>query len=132
MKMEKVETAQRNLEGKPVMKTEFRTEDEGPQSISAGKLTPEGVTFRFCFLKTHEGSYVDKQTGELRPFYTAEGVGLDGRSVTLMFGSKRLFKVLEKVKLAYVDTREVGMGATINIAGIGEGFDRNYKVVLAE
>ena len=103
-------------------KTEYKTEDEGPQSYSAGNLTEDGITFSLERVEVHEGTFMDKNTGKPRPFYTAEGVDADGNEVSLAFGSKRLHKVLTKVLAAE------GSPVIVNVAGHGEGFERNYTV----
>lgn len=118
----KSETAQQTIEGGRVIATSYRTEDEGPQSFSAGKLDSEGITFLLERVEVHEGAYKDKQTDELRPFYTAEGQGWEGSPVSLAFGSKRLHRVLMKV------LEKEGSPVMVNISGRGQGFDRNYDV----
>jgi hypothetical protein len=106
---------------------EYRTEDEGPQSFSAGLLDEKGITFFLESVEAHEGAYKDPQTGEPRPFYTASGVDANGNPVSLAFGSKRLKKVLDKV----LTTRgEELVNYMVNISGRGQGFDRNYTIKL--
>jgi hypothetical protein len=128
--MNKIDTPQTDLNGQKVKKLVYQTEDEGPQNMSAGKLDETGVDFRFCFLIEHEGSFVDKATGEKQPFYTAEGKIMDERGkeqdFSLLFGSKRLFAVLDKVKYDHI--RDPAMGVDVNVSGHGTGFDRNYQV----
>ena len=125
-KMVKEESAQMDLNGKRVITTSYKTEDEGPQSFSAGKLDAEGITFLMEKVETHEGAYKDQQSGELRPFYTAEGENWEGAPVSLAFGSKRLHKVLIKV------LEKEGSPVMVNIAGRGQGFDRNYDVKVVK
>ncbi|MDD4972488.1 MAG: hypothetical protein PHT07_23910 [Paludibacter sp.] len=122
IKAVKEETAQTTLDGKRVIRTVYRTEDEGPQSFSAGKLDDEGITFLLENVETHEGAYADKQTGDLRPFYTAQGENWEGAPISLAFGSKRLHRVLIKV------LEKEGSPVMVNISGRGQGFDRNYDV----
>jgi hypothetical protein len=133
-KTRKIPTKQKNLEGEIIMKTEYITEDEAPEGVSAGKLTAEGVTFDLIALKEHEGSYKNKNTGEIRPFYTAEGTQtLDGQTkdFALVFGSAKLARVMGKVVRECIITPEK-QSVRINVSGYGEGFDRNYKVRIVE
>ena len=105
---------------------EYRTENEGPQSFSAGKLDEQGITFSLEKVEEHAGTYTDKLSGGPRPFWTAEGVDEDGNEVSLAFGSKRLHAVLMKV------LKNESAPVVVNISGHGEGFDRNYRVTVPE
>jgi hypothetical protein len=102
----------------------YKTEDEGPQNYSAGKLDAKGITFLLESVTQHEGTYRDKQTNELRPFYTADGVDTEGNPVSLAFGSKRLNKVLVKV----LDTE--GTPVMINISGRARAMTATTREVL--
>jgi hypothetical protein len=128
----KVPTKQRNLEGEIIMKTEYKTEDENLNGVSAGKLDSNGVTFRLVQIKEHEGTYKNTN-GEIKPFYTAEGntmVDGEARDFALVFGSAKLYHTLLKVVADHIKTP--GQSVQINVSGIGSGFDRNYKVKIME
>ncbi len=112
-------------------KTRYRTEDEGPMSFSAGKLDERGIVFYLKELNTHESAYQDKQTGEIKPFYTAEGFDQNGCQVSLAFSSKRLKRVLDKV-LAVIEEDDEMANKLVRISGRGSGFDRNYDVQLID
>ena len=108
------------------MAKEYLTENERPQSFSAGKLNEQGITFSLEKVEEHAGTYADKASGAPRPFWTAEGTDVDGNEVSLAFGSKRLHAVLMKV------LKNEGPSTVITISGHGEGFDRNYRVTMPE
>jgi hypothetical protein len=133
MKVVNTDTPQVNLDGEHVQKTEYLTEDEDPGTYKAGDLDEIGLTFRMCSIQEKEGRYKDED-GNPKPFWIVEGKRINEygteEDVILMFGGQKLFKALSKVKRAYLDTRDVGIGVTVNISAHGQGYDRNYKVKI--
>ena len=135
MKVVKTDTPQVTLDGERVQKTEYITEDEEPGTYSAGSLDENGLTFRLCSIQEKIGKYKDAD-GEPKPFWIAEGKRFNEydveEDVTFMFGSQKLHKTLMKVKADHIDTKEFGIGVTVNISAHGQGFDRNYKVKIIQ
>ena len=103
---------------------EYRTEDEAPDMLSAGKLTEEGITFKFHHL-------TEKPDGKFGKFWIAEGkqkVNGVEQDVQLALSSTKLAKVLNRVIADYDVTPSTGV--MISIKAFGEGFEREYKVTV--
>jgi hypothetical protein len=106
---------------------EYRTEDEGPTMLGAGKLDEDGIKFRFHFLRA-------KEDGKFGEFWIAEGQLLseDGREtpIQLALSSQKLKKVLTRI----IDDHNVNElhGVTIWIRGYGQGYDREYSVKVLD
>jgi hypothetical protein len=135
MKIVKSDTPQTDLDGEHVQKTEYITEDEDPGTYKAGDLDENGLTFRMCSIQEKEGRYKDED-GNPKPFWVVEGKRFNEygteEDITFMFGGQKLFKTLTKVKMDYLDKRDIGKGVTVNLSAHGQGYDRNYKVKIVE
>lgn len=103
---------------------EYRTEDEAPDMLSAGKLTEEGISFKFHYL-------AEKPEGKFGKFWIAEGkqkVNGVEQDVQLALSSTKLAKVLTRIVNDYAVTPSNGV--CIRIQAFGEGFEREYKVTV--
>lgn len=123
-KVIEVRTKQKNLEGERLVVKEYRTEDEAPDMMSAGKLTEEGITFKFHYL-------AEKPDGKFGKFWIAEGkqkVNGVEQDVQLALSSTKLAKVLTRIVNDFGVSPAAGLN--IRIQAFGKGFEREYKVTV--
>lgn len=95
--------------------TTICTEEYGNKGIAAGKLDEKGINFTFDDLKTAKG-----KNGE---FWIIKAYDEKGLDLDVLFSSTKLHK-------AIMANFELLKGAKINLAGVGQGFDREYRITI--
>lgn len=97
--------------------TVIRTEDYDGESMPAGQLDSEGITFEFNDLQKDEGKY-----GE---FWKLVGTKPNGQAVQILTSSKRLAGAITR-------NYDRLIGRVINVAGFGEKFERQYRITVVD
>lgn len=94
---------------------QFKTVDLNTKGVSAGKLTEEGMVIIPQTIEDAEG-----RNGV---FHILHGKDEQGKDVDLLFSSNKLYTIISENWKDIVDQH-------VNIAGAGDGFNREYTVTL--
>jgi len=133
--MKNNDTTQTGLFGHKVVK-EYKDDGadaySGGMSVNAGKVQAILVKIPFANYEEHEGKH-----GVFRSIIieTQEGIRIDGSAIAkdtveLVFSSKRLKWLLDK--LFKLDKQHFNENKLYMIEGLGESFERHYKISEVE